>query len=75
VLGGADLTGIRLWSATAVTDPVTVRVLGPAPMGFTFAPDGRRVASVHVDGSVRVWDCEVCGSAGQLLAVAGTRVG
>jgi WD40 repeat protein len=74
VLGGNELTGIQLWSATAVVDPVTVRVLGPAPMGFTLAPDGQRVASLHIDGSVRIWDCEVCGSVPQLLAAARTRV-
>jgi WD40 repeat protein len=73
VLGGAELTGIQLWSATATADPVTVRVLGPGPMGFTFAPDGRRVVSMHADGSVRIWDCEVCGSVDQLLAAARTR--
>ncbi|HEU5111528.1 MAG TPA: WD40 repeat domain-containing protein, partial [Micromonosporaceae bacterium] len=74
VLGGTELTGIQLWSATAAADPVTVRALGPGPMAFSFAPDGERVVSVHADGSVRIWRCEVCGPVDRVLAAAATRV-
>ena len=52
---------------------MTVRALGPAPMNFALSPDGRRVATVHVDGSVRLWDCEVCGTDADLRAAAATR--
>ncbi|MDG4784671.1 hypothetical protein O7626_01775 [Micromonospora sp. WMMD1102] len=72
--GGAELVGIQLWAAAGATEPVTVRTLGPGPLGFAFAPDGERVATVHSDGSVRIWRCDVCGSVRLLLATAATRV-
>ncbi|MEE6257103.1 nSTAND1 domain-containing NTPase [Plantactinospora sonchi] len=73
LLGGEELTGIQLWPAAGGTTPVTLRTLGPGPLGFTFAPDGERIATVHSDGSVRVWRCDVCGPVDRLLATADTR--
>jgi WD40 repeat protein len=74
LLGGGELTGIQLWNTGAgTTEPVTVHPLGPGPLGFAFAPDGERVATVHSDGSVRTWSCDVCGPVDRVHAVAGTR--
>ncbi|MEO3744300.1 hypothetical protein [Plantactinospora sp. B5E13] len=72
LLGGEELTGVQLWPAVGGTTPVTLRVLGPGPLGFTFAPDGV-VGTVHSDGTVRVWHCDVCGPVDRLLATAATR--
>lgn len=73
LLGGQELTGIQLWATGVATEPVTLHPLGPGPLGFAFAPDGEWVATVHSDGSVRTWSCDVCGSVDRLLAVAATR--
>jgi WD40 repeat protein len=73
LLGGQELTGVQLWPATAPAEPVTVRALGPGPLGFAFDAPGTRVVTVHSDGSVRVWACEVCGPVSRVLAAAGTR--
>ncbi|MFK3979744.1 hypothetical protein ACI2K4_05115 [Micromonospora sp. NPDC050397] len=74
LLGGEELTGIQLWATAAATEPVTLHPLGPGPLGFAFAPDGERVVTVHSDGSVRTWDCDLCGSVERLLTVAATRL-
>ncbi|MGI5145465.1 hypothetical protein ACQEVC_03525 [Plantactinospora sp. CA-294935] len=71
--GGEELTGIQLWAVGGATEPVTLRTLGPGPLGFAFAPDGERVATVHSDGSVRIWSCDVCGPLDTLLGTAATR--
>ncbi|MFY1675355.1 hypothetical protein ACN27G_36400 [Plantactinospora sp. WMMB334] len=71
--GGEELAGVQLWAASGATEPVTLRTLGPGPLGFAFAPDGERVATVHSDGSVRLWRCDVCGPVERLLAAAATR--
>ncbi|MBE1487138.1 nSTAND1 domain-containing NTPase [Plantactinospora soyae] len=73
ILGGEELTGIQLWAVDGATEPVTLRTLGPGPLGFGFAPDGERIATVHSDGSVRIWACDVCGPVDRLLAAAGAR--
>ncbi|MBF9129980.1 hypothetical protein I0C86_13560 [Plantactinospora sp. S1510] len=73
ILGGEELTGIQLWAVDGATEPVTLRTLGPGPLGFGFAPDGERIATVHSDGSVRIWTCDVCGPVDRLLAAAGAR--
>ncbi|GIG85892.1 hypothetical protein Pen02_08280 [Plantactinospora endophytica] len=71
--GGEELVGVQLWSASGATEPVTLRTLGPGPLGFAFAPDGERLATVHSDGSVRIWSCDVCGSLQQLLHTVDSR--
>ncbi|MGW4466290.1 nSTAND1 domain-containing NTPase [Micromonospora sp. NPDC004704] len=74
LLGGGELTGIQLWAADpGATEPVTLHPLGPGPLGFAFSPDGGRAATVHSDGSVRTWDCDVCGPVDRVLAAAATR--
>ncbi|MDW5330376.1 WD40 repeat domain-containing protein [Plantactinospora sp. KLBMP9567] len=71
--GGEELTGIQLWAVGGATEPVTLRTLGPGPLGFAFAPDGERVATVHSDGSVRIWSCDICGPVEKLLDTAAAR--
>ncbi len=39
-----------------------------------FSPDGRQIASASLDGTVRVWMCEVCGPIEEVLAMAEQRV-
>ena len=73
MLGDAELTGIQVLSAQANVDPVLVQIPAPGPVGFSLAPDGRTVASVHADSSVRLWSCEVCGPTAEVLAVAAHR--
>jgi WD40 repeat protein len=41
--------------------------------GITFSADGRRVATASIDGTVRMWVCEVCGPIEQVLALAERR--
>ncbi len=73
LLGGQELSGIQLWATGAATEPVTLRPLGTGPLGFAFSPDGERVVTVHSDGSVRTWDCDVCGPVERVLAAADSR--
>jgi len=39
-----------------------------------FSPNGRAVLTASMDGTARVFSCDVCGSTAQLLALAHTRV-
>ena len=39
-----------------------------------FSPDGRRIVTASLDGTVRVYDCEVCGGLDSLLQLAQRRL-
>jgi WD40 repeat protein len=40
----------------------------------SFAPGGRSILTSSRDGTVRVYDCEVCGTVDELVAVAEARL-
>jgi WD40 repeat protein len=40
----------------------------------SFSPRGYRVLAASTDGSVRVYDCDVCGGRAQLRALAKRRL-
>jgi WD40 repeat protein len=48
---GTDET-LRIWKAS----------FGPPATTAVFGPGGTRVATLHADGTARVWSCEVCGA-------------
>jgi WD40 repeat protein len=42
--------------------------------GAAFAPDGRTIVTSGVDGTVRTYDCQVCGGVDELVALARQRL-
>jgi WD40 repeat protein len=42
--------------------------------GVAFSPDGRRIAVSGWDGAVRIFECDVCGSLKDLVALADSRI-
>jgi WD40 repeat protein len=43
-------------------------------MGASFSPDGKRILSTSVDGTVRTYLCELCGKTPDLLRIARARL-
>jgi WD40 repeat protein len=69
---GTDET-VRIWKAGAAAAPVVFGGYGPSVVAATVDRDGTRVATVHSDGTARVWPCEVCGPIEQVAELAARR--
>ncbi|MEU4561789.1 hypothetical protein AB0F72_25685 [Actinoplanes sp. NPDC023936] len=65
--------GVRIWEATTGQELVTVRGHGSTVAQAEFLP-GDRLITAHHDGTVRIWQCRVCGPIAGVRAVAGTLV-
>ncbi|BAL88358.1 putative regulatory protein [Actinoplanes missouriensis 431] len=70
---GQDGDGVRIWEARTGQELVTVRGHGSTATQADFLPDGRLVTA-HRDGTVRIWQCRVCGPIAGVRAEAGTLV-
>lgn len=57
---GTDET-VRIWKATTPTEPIVFESFGPPVVSAAFDHDATRVATLHADGTARVWSCDVCG--------------
>jgi WD40 repeat protein len=53
---------------------VTYRGHGASVEQAVFAPDRHRLVTAHDDGTIRVWNCEVCGPIEQVRALATSRL-
>ena len=73
VTAGADGT-VRVWSPRQREALLTLHDHGRLALTASFSSDGRRVLSAGADGTVRISPCEVCGSLGEVLALARARV-
>ncbi|MBO3743906.1 nSTAND1 domain-containing NTPase [Actinoplanes flavus] len=71
--GGQDGDGVRIWQASTGRELVTVRGHGATVEQARFLPDGRLITA-HGDGTVRVWQCHVCGPDSDVRRRAGTLV-
>ncbi len=58
------------------TREIVLRLQGHegATTAATFDPTGRRILTGGADGTVRTFDCEICGNVDRLLALARTRL-
>ncbi|MEU4426827.1 helix-turn-helix domain-containing protein [Actinoplanes sp. NPDC024001] len=67
---GQDGDGVRLWQAGTGRELVTVRGHGASTEQVAFLADGRLVTA-HGDGTVRIWDCGICGPITEVRKRAG----
>jgi WD40 repeat protein len=69
---GSDDT-IRIWNTEAPAEAIVLPPYGASPQRITFMPDGLTLVTTHSDHTTRIWPCEVCGTAADVLALAGKR--
>jgi len=66
---------VRVWGVA--TGRVVAELHAPPAAGgiltASFSPDGKSIVTTAGDGKARIYSCEVCGSAKELLALAATR--
>jgi WD40 repeat protein len=62
---------LRMWPAAGGINHVMIDGFGASVEGVTFT--GQQIATAHNDGTARIWECEVCGPTGKVLALAKTR--
>jgi WD40 repeat protein len=65
---------VRIWKTGTATEPVVFGGYGPPVVSATMTHDGTQVASLHSDGSARIWPCDVCRPIQQLNERAAQRV-
>jgi WD40 repeat protein/transcriptional regulator with XRE-family HTH domain len=70
---GIDGT-VRLWKPAGDGSPTVFRGQRASVESITFSPDGQHLLTAHDDGTARLWRCTVCRPAGEVLALARTRV-
>jgi WD40 repeat protein len=64
--------GLRVWDSRTGVELVSYRGHGASVEQTVFAPGGHRLVSAHGDGTVRVWNCDVCRPARDVRALADT---
>jgi WD40 repeat protein len=80
VTGGPFTAGLwrtstgRLFSITGLNNDPFLRGHTMPLTSATFSPDGRRILTSSLDGTVRVFTCDVCGGLRDLLALADARL-
>ncbi len=65
---------VRLWDLRTGQMLLTFWGHNAGVRGLDFSADGRHFASAGADGTVQVYDCDVCGSVEALLALVPSRV-
>jgi WD40 repeat protein len=65
-----------LWLESSTDDPPVYYLRGPRDRltDVAFSPDGKQVLAASADGTVRTYDCEVCGDLASLEALAEKRL-
>ncbi|MEV0385734.1 hypothetical protein [Nonomuraea sp. NPDC050643] len=66
---GSDGT-VRLWDVTGGGQPVVFTGYQATVENVSFSRNGRHLLTAHDDGTVRIQECVVCGSLGEVLALA-----
>jgi WD40 repeat protein len=64
----------RLFSITGLNNDPFLRGHTLPLTSATFSPDGHRILTSSLDGTVRIFTCDVCGSLVDLLALADARL-
>ncbi|MFZ1551250.1 MAG: hypothetical protein WAV53_07600, partial [Anaerolineae bacterium] len=65
---------VRLWDLRTGQTLMTFWGHAAGVRGLSFSADGRHFASAGADGAAQVYDCNVCGSLDDLLALAPSHV-
>jgi WD40 repeat protein len=64
----------RLFAPTGLVADPFLRGADGALTGASFGPDGRHIVTSSIDGTVRIFDCAVCGTLPDLTRVARSRL-
>jgi WD40 repeat protein len=54
--GGSDDQTVKLWDAQTGQETITLRGNTGSVESVAFSPDGKRLASGSVNGTVKIWD-------------------